>query len=113
MSLPCFDGTALWVKLTEKDEMNDDQALVALDCSNLQLGNNSINIEISEDTPSELITVANVFDSAFGFSFGFGTSSGQSQEPATYQMNIFVAEQCHLDTFDATAVHAETGITFH
>ena len=92
-SFPCFDGEALWVQLVEIDEVTDDSAFVSLDCKNLQIGTNLLKVELTEDS-GIMTSAANVMDTAFGFSFGFGSAAGSGQDPASFELKFEVSEEC-------------------
>ena len=57
-------------------------------------------VELTENSGA-VQTVANVFDTSFGFSFGFGSSDARKGE---YELKFEVTEQCSEDVFDEARV---------
>ena len=50
VSFPCFSGENMYLRIKEHDEFKDDQETIAISCDNLELGKNSIEIEVGEDS---------------------------------------------------------------
>lgn len=49
-SFPCFANETLIIQLTKIDLSQNDHALIQLDCKNLQIGQNRIDIPIYDDS---------------------------------------------------------------
>lgn len=48
---PCFQEEAFYIELLEQDELESDQAQISIDCKNLQIGANSIDLIVSDGDP--------------------------------------------------------------
>lgn len=76
---------------TERDDSTDDIAQIALDCDNLQIGENILSVDVFENN-FIMRTVATVFKTLAGFSFKFFDKTVNT--PATYIIILNVFEKC-------------------
>lgn len=103
LTFPCFEDEPLWVRFEEIDSVTNEDTFVMLDCKKLQVGQNAIDIEISEDS-NIVSTTADFLDDQIGFSFGFKAKAGSGAQPGTYQIIFDVTEECTAYNFDEEAV---------
>jgi hypothetical protein len=96
VSFPCFTGEALWFQALEVGATRDSIAQIGLDCSNLQIGTNTISMEIEQAKPTVYV-IAKVFRLLQNIIFSFlsGTSPAPlAPEIAVYSINLNVTAKC-------------------
>ena len=83
----------------EQDELENDQTKISIECKNLQLGQNEIDLILSDGDPLQA-TVASVFEGAFGFRFSFFDemeAETKAKTTAKYTFTLNVTETCTWD----------------
>ena len=79
--------------MTERDDREPESAQVTLRCDNLQIGLNSVEIHLYENSEA-LETIATAFKDVVGTSFSFFDDAVGSNEPAIYTVTFNVTETC-------------------
>ena len=79
--------------MTERDDRESESAQVTLRCDTLQIGLNSVEIHLYENSEA-LETIATAFKDVVGTSFSFFDDAVGSNEPAIYTVTFNVTETC-------------------
>ena len=90
---PCFQDEALWIQVTEDDKYEDEKAQVSLRCDALQVGTNSVEVSLLENSAA-LETVADAFKGTLGTSWSFFDEAVGEDTPAVYTVTLEVTEEC-------------------
>ena len=93
IQFPCFHEEAMWIQVTETDDYENEQAQITILCNTLQLGKNSIAVELIENSAA-LETVADAFKDIFGTSWSFFDEAVGENDPAIYTITLEVTEIC-------------------
>ena len=92
ITFPCFTKESVWFQMIEFDETKNDVTMVTLDCDNLQIGQNVIEIKLYENAPV-ISTSAKILKSLLGSKFDFLLPSS-SIYPAIYDIHLNVTDMC-------------------
>ena len=91
ISFPCFKNEAMYISMIETDGYVSDRAQVSLECNNLQLGQNTIDVALTEsDVTTNSEGNAKQESSGWRFNF-FGLVEPQT---AIYTFVFNVTETC-------------------
>ena len=81
LTFPCYTGESLWIQAINNDEVSIDKSQIAIDCDNLQLGINVLNIGIYQQAEMKS-TTAQVLRYGGGVQYEF--LSQLNTEPVNY-----------------------------
>lgn len=78
LKFPCFDDSQIWFKFEEQDRSDNDKAEVEMDCKTLQIGSNTLAVELEEDTTLTTVTIDAV-STVKGWFFDFSVDESESK----------------------------------
>jgi hypothetical protein len=99
LTFPCFYGEKFWLHMTEMDDFYDDMSYAVMQCENLQIGTNFVEVSVYED--EKMIDLIGSFEQDEDVST-FGFSSPLWGKGAVYVIELWVEEECIELSLDTT-----------